>query len=411
MTTAWVKAPLVRFLWLFCVLYLAFGASSPFLPSLFESRGIKPEELGLIFSSATAIRLLAAPIAARLADRFGALRSVLAACAAAASAASLCFLPASHFPAILVVSLLQAAALAPTSGLADALALGASRAKMRSGFEYGWVRGAGSAAFIVGSVIAGVAISGYGLVSILWLQAALLIAVPWAVRQVPATAAWQHEAERRSPVGVFALAKSAAFRRLVLFAALVLGSHAMHDTFAMIRWRAAGIPAWQTGLLWSLAVAGEVIVFFFVGPRLLKVLTPPGGLVLGLDLPFGPGAAQASTLSGTEVGIWVAIKPDDTVVIRIVRSEMGQGTITGLAQLVAEELECDWSKVTYEYPTPGEHVARKRVWGSFSTGGPTSRISLVFESCTALRSRGCTGTPSLASVAVAAASCTGVASM
>jgi isoquinoline 1-oxidoreductase subunit beta len=94
-----------------------------------------------------------------------------------------------------------------------------------------------------------------------------------------------------------------------------------------------------------------------------------GGLVLGLDLPFGPGAAQASTLSGTEVGIWVAIKPDDTVVIRIVRSEMGQGTITGLAQLVAEELECDWSKVTYEYPTPGEHVARKRVWGSFSTGG------------------------------------------
>jgi isoquinoline 1-oxidoreductase beta subunit len=94
-----------------------------------------------------------------------------------------------------------------------------------------------------------------------------------------------------------------------------------------------------------------------------------GGLAIGLDLPFGPNAAKASTLSGTEVGIWVAIKPDETVVIRIVRSEMGQGTITGLAQLVAEELECDWSKVTYEYPTPGEHVARKRPWGSFSTGG------------------------------------------
>jgi MFS transporter, PPP family, 3-phenylpropionic acid transporter len=54
----------------------------------------------------------------------------------------------------------------------------------------------------------------------------------------------------------------------------------MHDTFAMIRWRAAGIPAWQTSLLWSLAVAGEVIVFFLVGPRLLKALTPPGGLAL-----------------------------------------------------------------------------------------------------------------------------------
>ena len=70
-----------------------------------------------------------------------------------------------------------------------------------------------------------------------------------------------------------------------------------------------------------------------------------------------------------EIGVWVVIQPDDTVVIRIARSEMGQGTLTGLAQLVAEELECDWSKVTTEYPTPGQSVARKRAWGDFSTGG------------------------------------------
>jgi PPP family 3-phenylpropionic acid transporter len=280
LTAAWLNTPLVRFVLLYCVLYLAFGASSPFLPSLLESRGIKPEELGLIFSAATAIRLLAAPIAARLADRFGALRFVLGACATAAAAATLCYLPASQLPTVLVVSLLQAAALAPTTNLADALALAASKAKTRSGFEYGWVRGAGSAAFIVGSIVAGVAISGYGLASILWLQAALLISVPWAVRQVPATTARPHGTDSHSPLGVLALAKSAAFRRIVLFAALVLGSHAMHDTFAMIRWRAAGIPAWETSLLWSLAVAGEVIVFFLVGPRLLKALTPPGGLLL-----------------------------------------------------------------------------------------------------------------------------------
>ncbi|MGD8526934.1 MAG: molybdopterin-dependent oxidoreductase, partial [Thioalkalispiraceae bacterium] len=70
-----------------------------------------------------------------------------------------------------------------------------------------------------------------------------------------------------------------------------------------------------------------------------------------------------------EVNAWVVIKPDDTVIIRIARSEMGQGTLTGLAQLVAEELECDWSKVTTEYPTPGENLARDKVWRSFSTGG------------------------------------------
>ncbi|MBJ7408023.1 MAG: xanthine dehydrogenase family protein molybdopterin-binding subunit, partial [Bradyrhizobium sp.] len=70
-----------------------------------------------------------------------------------------------------------------------------------------------------------------------------------------------------------------------------------------------------------------------------------------------------------EIGAWVVVRPDDTVVIRIARSEMGQGSLTGLAQLVAEELECDWTKVTTEYPTPGQSVARKRVWGDFSTGG------------------------------------------
>jgi isoquinoline 1-oxidoreductase beta subunit len=91
-----------------------------------------------------------------------------------------------------------------------------------------------------------------------------------------------------------------------------------------------------------------------------------GGLSLGFNVPFGSAAAQAVA---DEINAWVVVKADDTVVIRIARSEMGQGTLTGLAQLVAEELECDWSKVTTEYPTPGQNLARNRVWGNFSTGG------------------------------------------
>jgi isoquinoline 1-oxidoreductase subunit beta len=93
-----------------------------------------------------------------------------------------------------------------------------------------------------------------------------------------------------------------------------------------------------------------------------------GGLMFGMDIPLGPQIVRAADDS-PEVNAWVVIRPDDTVVIRMARSEMGQGTITGLAQLVAEELECDWSKVTTEYPTPGQSVARKRVWGDMSTGG------------------------------------------
>ena len=93
-----------------------------------------------------------------------------------------------------------------------------------------------------------------------------------------------------------------------------------------------------------------------------------GSLVVGFHIPFA-GVASAQPATAPEVNAWVVVRPDDTVVIRIARSEMGQGTLTGLAQLVAEELECDWSKVTTEYPTPGQNLARNRIWGNFSTGG------------------------------------------
>ena len=94
-----------------------------------------------------------------------------------------------------------------------------------------------------------------------------------------------------------------------------------------------------------------------------------GGLALGLPFSATDTAAQGAATDATEVNVWVVVKPDDTCVIRIARSEMGQGTLTGLAQLVAEELECDWKKVKTEQPTPGQNHARKRAWGDMSTGG------------------------------------------
>jgi isoquinoline 1-oxidoreductase beta subunit len=95
-----------------------------------------------------------------------------------------------------------------------------------------------------------------------------------------------------------------------------------------------------------------------------------GGLALGFRMPFGFDAAQAQGAdAGAEVNAWVVVKPDGTCMIRIARSEMGQGTLTGLAQLVAEELECDWKKVATDSITPGRNLARKRVWGEMGTGG------------------------------------------
>ena len=94
-----------------------------------------------------------------------------------------------------------------------------------------------------------------------------------------------------------------------------------------------------------------------------------GALVVGFYVPWSGRANAQTALPPGEVNAWVVIKPDDSVVVRIARSEMGQGTLTGLAQLVAEELDCDWAKVSAEFPTPGQNLARNRVWGNFSTGG------------------------------------------
>ncbi|HQZ45214.1 MAG TPA: molybdopterin-dependent oxidoreductase [Usitatibacteraceae bacterium] len=92
-----------------------------------------------------------------------------------------------------------------------------------------------------------------------------------------------------------------------------------------------------------------------------------GGLCLEFSFPLVASAAAGVPV--TEVNAWVVIHPDDRVVVRIARSEMGQGTYTALAQLVAEELDCDWLKVSAEFASPNEHVRRKRIWGSMSTGG------------------------------------------
>ncbi len=94
-----------------------------------------------------------------------------------------------------------------------------------------------------------------------------------------------------------------------------------------------------------------------------------GGLAIGMPVLSTDANAQSVGAGASEVNVWVVVQPDETCVIRIARSEMGQGTLTGLAQLVAEELECDWTKVKTEQPTPGQNHARKRAWGEMSTGG------------------------------------------
>jgi isoquinoline 1-oxidoreductase beta subunit len=105
-------------------------------------------------------------------------------------------------------------------------------------------------------------------------------------------------------------------------------------------------------------------------PSRRSVFKAAGALVVGFHLaPRGAFAQAAAAAPTPEVNAWVVIHPDDRVVLRMARSEMGQGTRTGLAQMIAEELHCDWSKITTEYVTPGQSLARNRAWGNFQTAG------------------------------------------
>ena len=104
---------------------------------------------------------------------------------------------------------------------------------------------------------------------------------------------------------------------------------------------------------------------------LVSVAAVGGSLALGFDIPFGPRPAGAGE-AASEITAWIVIEPDETVIIRVARSEMGQGSFTALPMLVAEELECDWSKVKAEFVRPEDNLRRNRVWGDMSTGGSRS---------------------------------------
>lgn len=289
---------LPRFVALYAAIYGAYGVASPFLPVFVSARGLSPQEIGFALAAGTATRLVSAPLAGRIADLVQALRVMLVVSIAAAALVTLGYLSARGFWMVLAVMVLHAWALAPMTVLADALALGA-----RS-FEYGRVRGTGSAAFILGTLISGQAIGVFGLEVIVPLQALLLGAAALAAVRVPEI---EHRPRPRlessAGTSLRALLRIARYRNLVLLAALVLGSHAMHDAFAVIRWGAAGISAEISSLLWSEAVAAEVLVFWFIGPALVKRLTPAGAMALAAGAGVLRWAVMAQTADVAAVAL------------------------------------------------------------------------------------------------------------
>ena len=263
-----------RFLVLYGALFAAFGVASPFLPALLHARGLGPSEISAVLAAGTAVRLITGPLLSRLADRLGKHQQTLTVLVALAAVIAFGYSLPAGFAIFLLVSVAHASALAPIVPIADAMTLAAAPGR----FQYGWVRGGASAAFVVGAVSAGQVVQATNFGSIVWMNGTLLALAVVAALRLPRNALDRPVAQRQANVRV--LLATPGFLPLMALAALVMSSHALHDGFEVLRWEEGGIGPGVAGLLWSEGVLAEVVVFVVAGPMLLRRLGPAGAAAL-----------------------------------------------------------------------------------------------------------------------------------
>jgi PPP family 3-phenylpropionic acid transporter len=300
---------LPEFVAVYGLLYAAFGVQSPFLPALLREQGLHPEEIGIVLGGSTAMRVLAGPAIGHAADHLHLHRRTLCGCAVAAAVAGFGYLMIHGLGNLLVVGLLHAAMLAPIVPLSDALATTAAHASEADEgrrLDYGWLRASGSAAFIIGTTISGWVAGKVSLPRIIWISGALLVIGGIAALLLPRLPGGDATSTGRTRPPVVRdwalLLRLAVYRRILIVAALVEGSHALHDAFSVIRWRAAGIELPIVGLLWSESVLSEVVVFLVIGPRLVRLFGPGGACALAAGAGVVRWTVVAFTTSPAVLG-------------------------------------------------------------------------------------------------------------
>jgi MFS transporter, PPP family, 3-phenylpropionic acid transporter len=293
----WLNAAdaLSGFLLLYTALYAAYGTESAYMPAFLLSHGLAIEQIGLVLAAGTVVRILAGPALGRLADHFGAHRRVLTSAAALSSFVGLAYTQAFGLVPLLAVSLAHAAATASLAPLSDALSVAAS-AKGRA-FQYGWVRGTGSIAFVVGTMASGQLIDHFGLSSIIVSSSLLFLIMAVCATRVRAPDLSEASVETLEAGAFRSLWRIAAFRRLIAVVVLVIGSHALNDAFSVIHWREAGYDNLAVSLLWCESVVAEVAVFLFLGPWLIGRLGIRGAATLSAVAGITRWVTLATTTS------------------------------------------------------------------------------------------------------------------
>lgn len=294
-----------RFVLRLALFYGAFfvylGLSMPFIPAWLAAKGLDPRQIGIVLAAPMVVRVIAVPLATRIADRFGMLRRALIAASFASVIGFALVGAVSGFVAILAAYALATAVLAPVLPFADAFAL---RGLRRHGTSYGSVRLWGSVTFIVANVGGGLLLARLGAANVIWaVVAALGLGAAAALALAPLTPEAGDTGEARRPGD--SLWRSPAFVAVVLGASLIQASHAVMYGFATLQWSARGIPGPAIGLLWAIGVIAEVALFAlssrlvgWLGAIGLILLGGLGGVVRWTAMAFDPPAAALPLLQG-----------------------------------------------------------------------------------------------------------------
>jgi PPP family 3-phenylpropionic acid transporter len=336
-------------------IFIGSGVSSPYLPVWFAHHGLSGSRIGLILSLPMLARVVSAPLLAVWADRFKLRRTGLMILAAAVTGAyALMALPLG-FAWQAVVWFAASSMYTTLPPLADVMTLRRARV---DGFNFGWPRGIGSAAFIVGNVGMGFILTrGSPEMVLVWMVAAVA-ATSLAARLLlpldPVHEEGHGEASVSGMAGLSGLLHDPEFLTVVLSVGLIQSAHAFYYSFSALAWKRQGIAEGMTGILWGIGVSAEICFLWFmepwrrrIGPRNLLALGGAGAILRWTALAFSPPlwllfplqTLHALSYAATYVASLQLVErlstPRNASAAQAINSALSTGVLSGVATLIS----------------------------------------------------------------------------
>lgn len=283
---------------LYAGIFGAIGVQLPFLPVWLAAKGLDAGEIGGVLAAATAVRVLTVPFATRAADRFASLKGALMVSTLAVGLSLTALANASGPVAILICYSLAAAAGGATLPLAETYGLHGLAARGRA---YGPARLWGSAAFIAGTMATGLLLAVLAPVHLIWLLVGTYWLAAAAATSLLPVDTGTPAARREARTGL--LLKDMRLMAVIAASGLIQGSHALLYGFGTLQWAAAGLSGFTIGVLWSIGVLAEIVLFAAsarfppaLGPAVLLLVGAGGAMLRWLGMAFDPAVTPLAGL-------------------------------------------------------------------------------------------------------------------